>query len=119
MRVTHLGHGQITLEDAPIITFSSWDEDLKSNSKLYNMVGLRGISDGVSAVSISVENGVPEEGEEFEYPLLVTSHTIVDMAVRETSLKVRRYRGILTSYGRSDGPDKEPTSKFTFEGYPM
>ena len=119
MDVKHLGHGQITLAGAPIVTFSSWDEDLKSNSKLYNMVGLRGIADGVSAVSISVENGVPEEGEEFDYRALVTNKTILNMAVRETSGVVALYKGILTSYGRSDGPDKEPTSKFTFEGYPQ
>jgi len=117
--LAHLGHGQITLANAPIITFSSWDEDLKSNSKLYNMAGMRGIADGVSAVSISVENGVPEAGEEFDYRALVRNKTILKMAVRETGGTVAKYKGILTGYSRSDGPDKEPTSKFTFEGYPQ
>jgi len=117
--VQHLGHGQITLANAPIITFSSWDEDLKSNSKLYNMIGMHGITDGVAAVSISFENGVPVGGEEFDYRALVRNKTILTCSVRETGGLVAKYKGILTSYGRSDGVDKDPTSKVTFEGYPQ
>ena len=55
--VQHLGHGQITLANAPIITFSSWDEDLKSNSKLYNMIGMHGITDGVGGVQRGSSRG--------------------------------------------------------------
>jgi hypothetical protein len=116
MQTQHLGHGQLTLGGAPIITFTTWDEGLRGAHKIVNMIGMRGIATGPDAVTINVSNGVPVAGEQFDYRSLVKSGAILDMSVFETGGTTATYRGVLTSYDRSDGVDAEPTSRFTFEG---
>lgn len=120
MQTTHLGHGQLTLGSAPIITFSAWDESLKADHKIVHGIGMKGISKAPASVTINVTNAVPQAGEQFDYPALVIAGTILDMSVYETAAgKVRTYRGVLKSYDRNDGVDTEPTAKISFEGTPL
>jgi len=118
--VTKLGHGQITLDEVPIITFTTWDEDLKGNPKKLAMVGMRGIADGPADGTITVESGVPVGGEQFNYRRLVRKGTLVTMTVYETATGVEAsYEGVISSYNRKEAVDGEPRSSFVFEGYPV
>lgn len=116
---THLGHGQISLADNNIITWTEWSESLKGGGKLLAMIGLNGVSSGREAVTINWTNGIPAAGEQFDYRALVRSKTIVKCTVHETGGKAINYMGILDTFDRSDSVEGDPTSKLQFIGYPL
>lgn len=116
---SHLGKGQISLDDNPVITFTEWSEDLKGGGKLLAMIGMNGVSRGRPSVTVNWTNGVPAAGEQFDYRALVRNHTIVKLTLWEPGSKDVSYQGILDTYGRNDSVDGDPTSKLQFIGFPM
>jgi hypothetical protein len=116
MQVSKAGHARIVYNHKPLVTYSKWSEDLKSNSSMVHCVGVTAISKKPTEVTITWTNAVLVNGEEQDYRAVLKSGAIVDMEVWETGGWKPMYRGILNSYKRDDGVDTDPTSDVGFVG---
>jgi len=116
MEVVRLGHGRITFNHQPLVTYTKWKEDLKSNTSLVHCAGMTGVSKKPVEATITWTNAVPVAGEEQNYRTAVLTGETVIMEVWETGGWVPKYKGILQSISRDDGVDTDPTSDVSFIG---
>jgi len=117
MEKTYLGHGQVTLEESPLIYMKKISVSTKSSAKKVHCIGAKAFSPGVTDVSITIDQARPVGGEQFDYEALVDGCVMVDLDFYEASGTVHSYTCIITEYSKDDGPDEEPTCKLSLEGF--